>query len=118
MNVYEEAHRLRTAIEESEEFKQYDSYKKQLEKNPELDRRVNEFLDKQMKIQAKQFTATTEEERQEAMKEMTLAAGELSTLMVTDPLVGQYMQAQMRFSIMMADVYKILADLIGIGNIM
>ena len=111
MNVYEEAHRLRTSIEESQEFKQFDSLKKEIEKNPELNRQVKEFQEKQMKIQAKQFTAGSEEERQQAMQEMTLAAGQLSALMATEPLVGQYMQAQMRFSLMMADVYKILADL-------
>ena len=88
MNVYEEAHRLRTSIEESQEFKQFDSLKKEIEKNPELNRQVKEFQEKQMKIQAKQFTAGSEEERQQAMQEMTLAAGQLSALMATEPLVG------------------------------
>ena len=33
MNVYDQAHGLAQAIRESEEFKQYDQYKKQIDQN-------------------------------------------------------------------------------------
>ena len=36
--------------------------------------------------------------------------------MMKDPLAARYMEAQMRFSLMMNDVYKILGDAIGIPN--
>ena len=38
---------------------------------------------------------------------------ELYQIMGRDPLAAQYMQAEMRFSLMMNDVYKILADNTG-----
>ena len=48
----------------------------------------------------------------DAMQQMQ----ELSQIMMRDPLAAQYMQAQMRFSLMMNDVYKILGEVIGLGN--
>ena len=41
---------------------------------------------------------------------------DLYAVVMKDPLAAQYLQAQMRFSVMMADVYKILGDAMGIGN--
>ena len=42
---------------------------------------------------------------------------ELYQIVMKDPIAAQYLQAQMRFSLMMADVYKILGDAMGIGNL-
>ncbi len=111
MNVYDQAHGLAQAIRESEEFKQYDQYKKQIDQNPELSGMIRDFEAKQMQIQAKQMTG-------EAMPEgMMQQLQELSQIVMRDPLAAQYLQAQMRFSLMMADVYKILGDAMGIGNL-
>ena len=41
---------------------------------------------------------------------------ELYQIMAKDPLAAQYLQAEMRFNLMMNDVYKILGDAIGLGN--
>ena len=47
---------------------------------------------------------------------MTQQIQNLYQIIMKDPLAAQYMQAQMRFSLMMNDVYKILGDVMGIGN--
>ena len=57
MNVYEEAHRLEKAIRESDEFKEYDNLKKQIDANPDLQKMVQDFQSKQMEIQMAQFQA-------------------------------------------------------------
>jgi hypothetical protein len=36
--------------------------------------------------------------------------------MMRDPLAMQYLQAQMRFSIMMNDVFKIIGEASGMGD--
>ena len=41
---------------------------------------------------------------------------ELYQIIMTDPTASQYMQAEMRFSLMMNDVYKILGEVMGLPN--
>ncbi|MBR5488988.1 MAG: YlbF family regulator, partial [Firmicutes bacterium] len=41
---------------------------------------------------------------------------QLASIMMRDPLAMQYLQAQMRFSIMMNDVFKIIGEASGMGD--
>ena len=111
MNVYDQAHGLAQAIRESEEFKQYDSLKKKVEENPELSQIVKDFQAKQFEMQAKQMMG--EEVGTDYMSQVQQLYG----IVMKDPLAARYMEAQMRFSLMMNDVYKILGDAIGISNL-
>ena len=43
-------------------------------------------------------------------------AQQLYSIMMRDPLAMQFMEAQMRFSLMMNDVYKIIGEAVGIGD--
>lgn len=110
MNVYNEAHNLAKSIKESEEFKQYDALRKQIEANEELNNMIKDFEKKQLELQAKQLMG-------EDPGDMTQAVNELTQIVIKNPMAAQYLQAQMRFTLMMNDVYKILADAIGLGNI-
>lgn len=112
MNVYDQAHGLARAIKESEEFRQYDQLKQEVDKNPELSKMVKDFQTKQFQMQAKQISGEAD------MQETTARIQEMYQIIMKDPLAAQYMQAQMRFSLMMNDVYKILGDVIGIGNLL
>lgn len=109
MNVYDQAHSLAAAIKGSEEFKQYDSSKKAVEANPELDSAIKDFMNKQFEIQAQQMMG--QEIDQEAFQKLQ----QLSAILMQDPSAAQYLQNQMRFSMMMADVYKIIADVADFG---
>ncbi len=109
MNVYDQAHGLAQAIKESEEFRQYDAAKKQLDGNEELARVLRDFQSKQLELQAKQMMGETPDA--EAMANIQ----QLYAIMAQDPLAAQYLQAEMRFSIMMKDVYEILGKAIDIG---
>ena len=110
MNVYNEAYNLAKSIKESEEFKQYDALRKQIEANEELNNMIKGFEKKQLELQAKQLMG-------EDPGDMTQAVNELTQIVIKNPMAAQYLQAQMRFTLMMNDVYKILADAIGLGNI-
>lgn len=111
MNVYEEAHALSKAIKESEEFKQYDYLKKVIDQKPELASMIKDFQEKQMEVQAKQLLG--EEMSADVMQNIQ----NLYQIICKDPTAAQYMQAEMRFAVMMNDVYKIIGDTMGIGNI-
>ena len=109
MNVYEQAHSLAAAIRESEEFKQYDQNKKIIEANPQLNESIKDFLAKQMEMQAAQMMG------QEISPEIFQQLQQLSAILMQDPAAAQYLQCQMRFSVMMADVYKIISETADLG---
>ncbi len=110
MNVYDQAYSLSKAIKESEEFKQYDCLRKEVDANPQLAQLVKDFQTKQFELQAKQLMG--EQMSPEYMSQVQ----QLYAIMMRDPLAAKYIEAQMRFSIMMNDVYKILGEAIGIKD--
>ncbi len=110
MNVYDQAHSLAQAIRESEEFKQYQQYKKIVEENPQLNQSLKDLMKKQMEMQAAQMLG--QEMNQEAFQQIQ----QLSAILMQDPTAAQYLQCQMRFSMMMADVYKIIGETADLGQ--
>ena len=110
MNVYDSAHGLAQAIKASGEFLEYDALKKQVDANPQLSQMIQDVQKKQFELQAKQMMG--EEVDAGAMAQVQ----QLAAVMMRDPLAMQYMQAQMRFSIMMNDVYKIIGEAVGMGD--
>lgn len=108
MNVYEEAHNLSNAIKQSEEYKQYKAASDKVKENPELDKMMKDFLDKQIQMQTKQMLG------QEVEGEIMESIQKLSGIVMSDPVAADYLQCQMRFSIMIQDVYKILGDVISL----
>ena len=109
MNVYDQAHSLATAIKESEEYKQYEAQKKIVETNPQLDETIKDFMRQQIEMQAAQMMG------QEMDGERIQKMQQLSAILMQDPAAAQYLQCQMRFSMMMADVYKIIGDVADLG---
>lgn len=112
MNVYDQAHGLAQAIKASEEFKQYDALKKQIDANEELSKMIKDFQTKQLEFQTKQMMGET------AGPEDMAVIQQLYAIMAKDPLAAQYLEAEMRFSLMMKDVYEIVGEAIGAGSIL
>ena len=106
MNVYDQAHGLAQAIKASEEFKQYNDVKGRVKANPELDNMLKDFQKKQFELQAKQMMG----------EEVTAAVQSLYGIMANDPLCAEYLQAEMRFSLMMKDVYEIIGEVAGMED--
>lgn len=112
MNVYDQAHGLAQAIKASEEFKQYDALKKQVDANGELAKMLKDFQAKQLEFQTKQMMG--EVPNADDMANIQ----QLYAIMAQDPLAAQYLQAEMRFSLMMKDVYEILGEAMGVSGIL
>ena len=109
MNVYDQAHQLAAAIRESEEFKHYDRAKKEIEANPQLDEAIKDFMARQFEMQAAQMMGQAPDA--EGMQKMS----QLGATLMADPTAANYIQCQMRLSVMMADVYKILGETVDMG---
>ena len=104
MNVYDQAHSLAAAIKASEEFKQYEEKKQVIDANPQIRDAINDFMKRQMEMQMAQMSG------QEVGSDMMQQIQQLSAVLMQDPSAAQYLQCQMRFSMMMADVYKIIGE--------
>lgn len=107
MNVYNEAHNLAKAIKECDELKQYVALKKEIDANEELAQAIADFQSKQMEFQLSQMSG------KEPDAEATSKIQELYAILMRDPKAAEYLQAEMRFSMMMNDVYKILSEAIA-----
>lgn len=107
MNVYEEAHSLERAIKESEEYKQFKLLKDKIDENENLKKMMEDFHGKQLELQAKQMMG------EEVNSEMMQSVQNLYQIIAKDPVAAEYLQAEMRFSVMMQDVYKILGEVVG-----
>ncbi|HZK62245.1 MAG TPA: YlbF family regulator, partial [Anaerovoracaceae bacterium] len=108
MNVYDAAHNLAKAIKDSEEYIQYEEIKNSVSGKDELSGMLNDFQSKQFEIQAKQMMG------EEIGEEMMGQIQSLYGIMMQDPTAAQYLQAEIRFSLMMNDIYKILGDVINL----
>ncbi|MBQ6495565.1 MAG: YlbF family regulator [Firmicutes bacterium] len=109
MNVYDQAHQLAQAIRESEEYKRYEKSKADMEANPQLNDAMKDFMKKQFEVQAQQMMG--EEISEETVGQMQ----QLSAILMQDPTAAEYLQNQMRFSMMMSDVYKIVGEVADFG---
>lgn len=110
MNVYDAARGLSEAIKKSEEFKQYNLAKEKVSGNSELVDMINDFHGKQMELQTKQMLG------QDIDGDFTAKVQELYGIMMTNPLAAEYLQAELRFSLMINDVYKILSEVINLSG--
>lgn len=106
MNVYEEAHALERAIKESEEYKQYKAAKDKVDANEELKKMMDDFHQKQLEVQTKAMMG------EELTDEMQQSVQNLYQIVAADPLAAEYLQCEMRFQVMMQDVFNILGDTI------
>ena len=85
----------------------------ELEKeNEELSAMIKDFQAKQLEIQTKTMMG------QQMGPEDMASVQQFYAIMAKDPLAAQYLQAEMRFSLMMKDVYEIIGEAIGAGSLL
>ena len=106
MNVYDEAHSPAKAIKESNEFKEFDRIRKEVDQDKECSAMLKELTELQVQLQTLQLTG------QEPDKDLFARFQSLSTMVMTKPLAAQYMQAQMAIATMMNDVFGIVGEAI------
>lgn len=110
MNVYDQAHQLKAAIKESQEFIQYTAARARMEENSELAAMLKDYQARQMAVQAKQLMG------EDITQDMLGQVQGLYQIMMKDPVAAEYLQCEMRFAVMIQDVYQILGEVIAIGR--
>ena len=107
-NPYDKARELTIAIKESQEYLDYVAAKERASVNQELVAALNDYQEKQFDIQKK--TMLGEEIGPEVMQQMQ----NLYQILASDPAAAAYLQAQVRFAMLVNDVYKVLGDIVKI----
>ena len=108
MNVYDEAHGLARAIKESNEFKEFDRMRKEVEQDADVSQMLGELQKLQIELQTAQMTGNQPDA--DTMSRMQ----SLSTMLATKPLAAKFMQTEAAFSVMMNDVFRIIGEAVGL----
>ena len=108
MNVYDEAHGLARALKESNEFKEFDRMRKEVEQDADVSQMLGELQKLQIELQTAQMTGNQPD------ADMMSRMQSLSTMLATKPLAAKFMQTEAAFSVMMNDVFRIIGEAVGL----
>lgn len=107
-NPYDMARELSAAIKESQEYRDYMAAKERASGNQELVAALNDYQEKQFDLQKR--TMLGEDLGQDAMQQMQ----KLYEILARDPAAAAYLQSQIRFAMMVNEIYRVLGDVIKI----
>ena len=103
MYVYDEANNLAKAIQESKEYKEYETIKKEVSSNAEMKKKIDDFEKLRYDVQAMAFQGRQDEEKTKKLQEMY-------TILNEDKKIKEYFDIEVRFNIMLADVNRIISE--------
>lgn len=109
-NVYDAARILCDAIKQSDELKQYNLVKEKISGNSEVVNMINDFHGKQMEMQTKQMMGQNPE------ADFTSHIQQLYGIMMSNPLTAEFLQAELRLSLMINEIYTMLNNIIDLGG--
>ncbi len=104
MKVYDKANELAQDLKECREYLEYKKIKEEVYSNTEMVEKIKEF-DK-IKYDAQVLTLHGEKEAPEKMKKLQ----ELYEILLKEPKIKEYFDAEMRFNVLLADVNKIIGE--------
>ncbi len=109
MNIYDQAHALARSLKECEEYTEYMRLKDLAYADSTNHALLDEY--KRLQYQLQLHMAAGERMNEEDLQRMQAIAG----LLQFNPDASAYLLAEFRFQKMLADIYKILADVAGIN---
>lgn len=104
MNIYDTANRLAYEIKQSDEFNNYKKLKEEVQNNPNLKEKLNNFEKTRYEIQI----ATIQGLEQD--KEKAVDMQKLYLELIQDETMKKYFDAELKFNVLLTDVNKIIAD--------
>jgi cell fate (sporulation/competence/biofilm development) regulator YlbF (YheA/YmcA/DUF963 family) len=104
VNVYDHAHALAKAIKSSPEYKNFIKCQEKLEKDPHAKEMLTDFQKTQWELQKQKMSGLEVAPEQE--KRLTQMWEVISLNMV----VKEYLEREYHFSVMLADVQKIIGE--------
>lgn len=106
MNIYDTANRLASEIKQTDEYKAYKNSKQQIESNAEVKSKIDEF-DK-LRVEAQKAMLKGEPNA----NELSVKLQNLYTELYQNEIAKNYLEAEMRFSVMVTDINKIISEAI------
>lgn len=108
MNVYDQAHALAASMKQSEEFKEYSRLKELAYDDSTNKELLDAYKRLQYKTQARMAAGESLDEADFQRMQ------QIASLLQYNPDASAYLMAEFRFQKLLADIYKILADVAGI----
>ena len=103
MYVYDEANNLAKSIQESKEYLEYKKAKEEVNSNPEMKQKIDNFEKIRYDVQVMSFQGKEDPEKMKKLQEMYNILNE-------DKKIKEYFDIEVRFNIMLADVNKIISE--------
>ena len=104
MYVYDQAHVLAKAIRDTNEYKVIKEKKEKIEKDAQLKKMFTDYRTKQFEIQKAQLVG------HQVPDEMTQSFKALHEIIIGNPVLKDFLEAEHHFSTMMADIQRILVE--------
>lgn len=111
MNVYDEAHKLARAIKESDEYNEYFEKQKNVFSDVKNKEMIDDFREKALEVQMEQLSG------KEVDKEKIEKLQKLEQILMLNPDIKEFFIAEMKFTQLISDVYKILDDVIKLNTL-
>jgi cell fate (sporulation/competence/biofilm development) regulator YlbF (YheA/YmcA/DUF963 family) len=109
LNVYDKAYELKSALMDSMEVKEYKEAAEKIKANPTNKKMVEDFRNKQMEIQAIQFSGKQPE------KEKLDQLEKLYNIISINSDINRFLQCEYKFSIILNDVTKIISEAVDVN---
>lgn len=106
MNIYDTANKLASEIKQSDEYKAYKNAKQQIESNAEIKSKINEFDKLRVDMQKAMLKGES------TSNELSVKVQNLYTELYQNEIAKNYLESEMRFSVMVTDVNKIISEAI------
>lgn len=106
MNIYDTANKLAAELKQTDEYKAYKNSKQQIESNAEVKSKIDEF-DK-LRVEAQKAMLKGEQNA----NELSVKLQNLYTELYQNEIAKNYLEAEMRFSVMVTDINKIISEAI------
>lgn len=104
MNIYDTANKLASEIKQSEEFSNYKKSKEALQSNSELKTKINEFDKLRVDMQKAMIKG------EQNSNELSVKLQNLYTELYQNETSKNYLESEMRFSVMLTDINKIISE--------
>lgn len=106
MNVYDTANKLAKEIKESQEYLDYKSIKDDINDNPDLKEKIQEFEKIRYDIQV--LSLSGEQKDQEKLNQMQ----ELYVELIKNDKIKRYFDSELKFNVLLGDINKIIGEAI------
>ncbi len=106
MNIYDTANKLAAELKQTDEYKAYKNSKQQIESNAEVKSKIDDF-DK-LRVEAQKAMLKGEANA----NELSVKLQNLYTELYQNEIAKNYLEAEMRFSVMVTDINKIISEAI------